>query len=147
MPETVAASHILLKIPDGADDAAKAALKKQATELRQQLVNGADFAEAAREHSTCPSSKRGGDLGTFRRGQMVKAFEEAAFSQEPGTIGEVIETRFGYHIIRVAERNDAGAIPDDRLTEMIRRQKDQQRRADYMKSLKADANVTYGRLE
>ena len=77
--------------------------KTKAEELRKQLVAGADFAELAKKNSDCPSKESGGDLGTFTRGQMVKPFEDAAFSQEKNAIGPVVETDFGFHIIQVLE--------------------------------------------
>ncbi|MBN1542132.1 peptidylprolyl isomerase [candidate division KSB1 bacterium] len=70
-----------------------------AVDLLQQLEEGADFAELATQYSDCPSAQKGGDLGIFGRGQMVPAFEEAAFGLQPGQVSEIIETPFGYHII------------------------------------------------
>jgi peptidyl-prolyl cis-trans isomerase C len=76
--------------------------------IRQQLLGGANFEALARERSACPSGKQnGGSLGTFGRGQMVKPFEDAAFSQKVGEIGPVVETDFGFHIIRVTAHNIA----------------------------------------
>ncbi|HPC49574.1 MAG TPA: peptidylprolyl isomerase [Kiritimatiellia bacterium] len=75
--------------------------------IRKQLLDGADFADMARNVSECPSAKDGGDLGEFARGKKVKPFEDAAFSQKIGEIGPVIETRFGYHIIKTTSRMPA----------------------------------------
>jgi parvulin-like peptidyl-prolyl isomerase len=69
-------------------------------DLAKQIGDGADFAELARTHSDCPSGRKGGDLGTFGRGQMVPAFENAAFSMDVGQVSGVIETEFGYHLIK-----------------------------------------------
>jgi len=100
-PAQVHARHILIKT-DSKD--AKKEKKEKIIKLREKLVQGADFAEIAKENSDCPSGKaKGGDLGTFPRGRMVKTFEEAAFSQKVNEIGPVIETRFGFHIIQVLE--------------------------------------------
>ncbi len=74
--------------------------QRQIGELATQLQGGADFAELARAHSDCPSSAKGGDLGTFGRGQMVGPFEEAAFGMQVGQTSGVVETPFGYHIIQ-----------------------------------------------
>ena len=75
--------------------------------IRKQLVGGADFEDTARNVSECPSAKKGGDLGEFARGKMIKPFEDAAFSQEIGAIGPVIQTRFGYHVLKVTARSPA----------------------------------------
>ena len=75
-------------------------------DIKSELDMNADFEELAKEHSDCPSSKDGGDLGYFSRGQMVKPFEEAAFSLNIGEISEPIKTEFGYHIIRVDDKRD-----------------------------------------
>lgn len=78
----------------------QAEAKSQIEQLKAQVDGGADFAELARAHSDCPSGKRGGDLGAFGRGQMVGAFEDAAFGLEVGATSGVVETGFGYHLIR-----------------------------------------------
>lgn len=84
------------------------ALKRAKLEgIRKQLIGGADFEDTARNVSECPSAKKGGDLGEFARGKMIKPFEDAAFSQEIGAIGPVIQTRFGYHILKVTARSPA----------------------------------------
>jgi peptidyl-prolyl cis-trans isomerase C len=98
---------IAAKAKDFAKD--KAAAKAKAEALKKQLDAGADFAKLAKENSDCPSKARGGDLGTFPRGQMVKPFEDAAFSQKVGVVGPVVETDFGYHIIKVTAKNPAVA--------------------------------------
>lgn len=73
--------------------------------IYQRLMAGADFAQLATEHSDCASSQQGGDLGMFKRGMMVKPFEDAAFKLSVGEISEVIETQFGYHIIKLTEKH------------------------------------------
>lgn len=88
----VRASHILVK-----DEAA-------AKKLKAEIEGGADFASVAKKHSLCPSGRDGGDLGFFGKGQMVKAFEDAAFSLEPGQVSAPVKTEFGYHLIVVTER-------------------------------------------
>ncbi|MCE7741514.1 MAG: peptidylprolyl isomerase [Candidatus Heimdallarchaeota archaeon] len=84
----VKASHILVK------------KRSQAVAILEELHGGANFAELAKKHSTCPSAKKGGDLGFFTRGQMVKAFEKTAFSLGKGEISGLVKTEFGYHIIK-----------------------------------------------
>ncbi len=103
MADQVRASHILLMYAGSARSTAtrsKDEAKALIGQLRAQLAAGADFADLARQHSDCPSSRSGGDLGTFGRGQMVGPFEDAAFSLEVGGTSDVVETDFGYHLIR-----------------------------------------------
>ena len=74
--------------------------EEQCVDLKNQIAGGADFAKLAAEHSQCPSGQKGGELGTFGRGQMVGPFEEAAFGMQVGQTSGVVETPFGYHIIQ-----------------------------------------------
>ena len=69
-------------------------------ELKSKIVGGADFADLAKEHSSCPSGASGGDLGSFGPGQMVPEFDQAVFNLKPGAVSGVVETQFGYHIIK-----------------------------------------------
>jgi parvulin-like peptidyl-prolyl isomerase len=103
-PKKVHARHILIKTDSKETKQLKKERKNKILKLRGKLLQGADFTELAKENSDCPSGKtRGGDLGTFPRGKMIKALEDAAFSQKVNEIGQVIETRFGFHIIQVLE--------------------------------------------
>jgi peptidyl-prolyl cis-trans isomerase C len=88
-------------------DATNAVKKAKIDGLKKQLDAGADFAALAKENSDCPSGQKGGDLGEFTRGQMVKAFDDAAFSQEVGKVGPIIETPFGFHVIKVTAKSPA----------------------------------------
>lgn len=88
-------------------EAVNAEKKAKIESLKKQLDEGADFAELAKANSDCPSGQKGGDLGSFTRGQMVPAFEQAAFSQEIGKVGDIVETRFGYHLIKVSDKSAA----------------------------------------
>jgi peptidyl-prolyl cis-trans isomerase C len=88
-------------------DATNAAAKTKIADLKKQLDGGADFAELAKANSDCPSSQKGGELGVFTRGQMVKPFEDAAFTQEIGKVGDIVETQFGYHLIKVTAKTPA----------------------------------------
>lgn len=93
MAKTAAALHILVK------------QKNQAEKILSELQQGANFQQLAKKHSTCPSGKQGGDLGEFRRGQMVPAFDKAAFSCPLLVPSGPVKTAFGYHIIKVLWRN------------------------------------------
>lgn len=146
-PETVHARHILIKVDEKDDDTAKAEKKKKIEALRKQLVEGADFEKLAMENSECPSKERGGDLGTFPRGRMVKPFEEAAFKQPVNEIGPVVETKFGYHIIEVLEYNEAQSESLEEvkanITETLQNQKKQEMAKNYIDGLKAKAKIVY----
>jgi peptidyl-prolyl cis-trans isomerase C len=117
--EQVRASHILIGVDDKARTEEKRAAREKAEKLHRELVNGADFARLAKENSTCPSSKQGGDLGYFGRGRMVPQFEQAAFALQPGGLSDIVETRFGYHIIKVTDRKKAETIPLSATREKI----------------------------
>lgn len=111
---TVHASHIVLRVGPTATDAEKAAARKKLQELRAQIVAGKlDFAEAAKQHSQCPTGPNGGDLGFFPRKFVVdEAFAKAAFALKPGEVSDVVQTDYGLHLIKVTERK-AGAAPSD----------------------------------
>lgn len=96
MSNKIRASHILIAT-DGRD---KAEAKTEIEALRQEIANGTDFEDAARSKSDCPSGSRGGDLGEFGRGAMVPEFETAAFALETGAMSDVVETDFGFHLIK-----------------------------------------------
>lgn len=75
-------------------------------DLKNQIIDGKDFAEVAKEHSQCPSGQRGGDLGEFGPGQMVKEFDEVVFSGELNTVHGPVKTSFGYHLLEITSRTD-----------------------------------------
>jgi len=132
-PESVRASHILIGLDAKAADADKKKAREKAETIRRDLAGGADFAKLAKQHSTCPSNQQGGDLGYFGRGQMVPAFEQVAFTLKPGEISDVVETQFGYHIIKVVDKKDASTMP----------YKDAKPRIDdYLKNQKLNSAVT-----
>lgn len=79
--------------------------QQQAAELKAQLDKGADFSTLAKKHSLCPSKKKGGDLGEFRRGQMVKAFDDVVFKRPLLKVHGPIKTKFGYHLIKTLYRS------------------------------------------
>lgn len=93
----------------------------KAKEIKEEIVSGAKtFEEAAKAYSTCPSSQRGGDLGTFGKGQMVKEFEEAVFTGELNTVIGPVKTQFGYHLIWVDEVNQGNVPAYDEAKDQIR---------------------------
>ncbi len=143
--ETVSASHILIKVDPADDDAAKAAKRARIEDLRKQLLAGADFAELAKANSDCPSASAGGDLGSFGKGQMVPEFEDAAFSQPTGSVGDVVETQFGYHLIKVTEHKAAKEIDFNeaktRISDILFSQKQQDAVKEYVDGLRKQADV------
>jgi peptidyl-prolyl cis-trans isomerase C len=80
--------------------------KDQCQKLKEEIEGGADFADIARKHSQCPSGQKGGDLGEFGRGQMVKEFDEVVFTGEIGKTLGPVQTQFGFHLIEVTSRQD-----------------------------------------
>jgi len=146
--EQIRASHILIKPdPNGDPNQAKAAAKSKAEELLKKVKEGADFAELAKTNSGCPSAAKGGDLGLFGRGRMVKPFEDTAFAMKPGQTSDVVETQFGYHIIKVTEHHDANTVPYEQAKEDIMKTLTQQKQGEYAReyidSLKIKANIVY----
>lgn len=90
---TAHARHILVKTAE------------EGERLKQEIAAGGDFAALARQHSSCPSGKSGGDLGAFGRGQMVREFDEACFNGPVGEVQGPVKTQFGYHLIEVTKRS------------------------------------------
>ena len=146
-PETIHARHILIKVDEKDEEKVKLEKKAKIEALRKQIIEGADFEEVAKANSDCPSKDRGGDLGTFPRGRMVKPFEDAAFTQKVNEVGPVIETKFGYHIIQVVEHNQANQQSMDEvkvtITETLQNQKKQEMATTYMDGLKGKAKIVY----
>ncbi len=121
-PEEVRARHILIKLSSGASDEEKAYAKKEMQAILEEVRSGADFAELAKKHSQCPSAIRGGDLGYFARGDMVKPFEETAFALEPGQSSEIVETEYGYHIIRLEDKKPGRQLELEEVSEEIKKE-------------------------
>jgi len=158
-PEQVRVSHILIR-PDTADpnadpNDAKAEAKAKAQNLLEQIRTGADFAELAKATGGYPSAPKGGDIGfgqksdmaSGRRGSWVQPFEKAAFALEVGQVSDVVETTFGYHIIKVTDHKDAGVttfeeVKDDLINMLEERRKNELAR-QYIEDLKAGATIVY----
>jgi peptidyl-prolyl cis-trans isomerase C len=150
-PEQVRASHILIKPvftdPNTDPNEVKAKAKVKAEDLLKQLKDGADFAELAKSHSACPSAPQGGDLGLFPRGETTPAFENAAFELEIGQISDIVETEYGYHIIKVTEHKDASTTSFEQAKDDIIKQLTQTKQSElaeeYIASLRAVAKIVY----
>jgi peptidyl-prolyl cis-trans isomerase C len=144
-PEQVKASHILVQVPENADEAKRAEALATIQALKARIDNGENFATLAMEHSDCPSKAKGGDLGFFGREQMVKPFSDAAFALQPGQISDVVQTRFGYHLIRVTERQAEQTMAFNDVKESIStrlRQEQEGKKIDaYLQDLKEHADI------
>jgi peptidyl-prolyl cis-trans isomerase C len=145
-PEEIRASHILIREPEGASPADRAAAKQRAAALLGTLKAGADFAQLARDSSQDPSTARqGGDLGYIARGEMPQAFDDQAFALAPGQLSGLVSTPYGFHIIKVTERRGAGYLPldevRDRINAVLMKDERQQRQAAWVAQLRQKANV------
>jgi peptidyl-prolyl cis-trans isomerase C len=144
-PEQVRARHVLVKVGQEAGEQEREQARARADDVRQRAVAGEDFAGLARELSEGPSADQGGDLGFFSEGQMVQPFSDAAFALQPGEISEVVETRFGFHVIKVEERRAAGVRPLDEVREPLRNalleRKVEAGVAELVESLRAKAEI------
>lgn len=143
--ETVKASHILIGTEPNASAEDKKKAREKAEKLRKDLAGGASFEELAKGNSTCPSSQQGGDLGFFGKGQMVPPFEQAAFALKPGEISDVVETQFGYHIIKLTDKKAAETVTfkeaQARIEEYLKGQKINTAVGDYVTEAKKTAKI------
>jgi peptidyl-prolyl cis-trans isomerase C len=150
-PERARARHILVKVDANASEADKTAARKKIDGIQAQLKKGGDFAKLATENSDCPSSKNGGDLGFFTRGQMVKPFEDAAFALKPGGVSGVVETQFGYHIIKLEEKEPAASLSFEQVKDELQQKLKQSKVRDalkaYIESIKNKGKVEIAKLE
>ncbi len=145
--EQVQASHILLGTTAEDTQEAKDAKRQQLEDLKTEIDNGADFAALATEHSDCPSKTRGGDLGPFTRERMVKPFSDAAFAMEVGQVSDVVETQFGYHLIKVTDKTAPSTRPLEEVQDQVETFLDRQNKEAafnaYMDTLRAAAELDY----
>lgn len=118
-PLSVRARHILIT-PKSTASADHQAAREQAENILADIRDGADFVELATNRSEGPSAAGGGDLGYFGPGQMVPAFEQAAFALQPGALSEVVQTRFGYHVIRLEDRRGGETVSLEEAADQIR---------------------------
>jgi peptidyl-prolyl cis-trans isomerase C len=145
-PESVRASHILITVPADATEEVKKDKRAQIDAARSLIKNGDKFADVARKFSEDPGSARnGGDLDYFFKGQMVPAFEAAAFSLKTNELSDVITTQFGYHILMVTDHRPASTVPfDDAKAEIeryLRNSKGQTAAQDHLQQLREKAKV------
>lgn len=117
IPEKIKVRHILIKVEEPERKEAHGRIK----EVGERLKRGEDFEKLAKEFSQCPSKEKGGDLGFFKKGDMVEEFERVAFGLKEGQISRPVRSRFGYHIIKLEERKESYIPPLDEVKEKIKR--------------------------
>jgi peptidyl-prolyl cis-trans isomerase C len=143
--EQLRASHILFPIESSATEDFKKTTRAQADAVLKRAQSGEDFAGLAKEFSKDSSASNGGDLNYFPRGQMVPAFEQAAFALKPGQISGIVESQFGLHIIKVTDHKPERAVPlaevSDRLSDFLRRRKQQELVQEFVASLRTKYKV------
>jgi peptidyl-prolyl cis-trans isomerase D len=120
-PKTVEARHILIKVDPQADEKKVEQARQKALKILKLAREGRDFAELAKQYSEGPTAANGGDLGTFRKDAMVKPFADQAFAMKAGDISEPVQTRFGWHIIKVEKVNEATTASFEAARDDIRR--------------------------
>jgi len=145
LPESYHASHILIGVKPDATPEEKQKAREKAESIRKKVLAGEDFAALAKAESTCPSSKQGGDLGTFGKGDMVPPFEEATAKLKPGEISGVVETQFGYHIIKLIDKKEGGTVSYDEakkdIETYLKQLKTQQAIGELLTKLKGSAKI------
>ena len=143
--EQVRASHILVRVDEKADAAAKQKARAKIDSVLKKAKAGGDFAKLAQENSDDGSAAQGGDLDYFTKGQMVPAFDKVAFELKPGQISDVVTTQFGYHIIKVVDHKVGRTVPFEevqpKIKDILGRQKKQQHADAFIEGLKKKSKI------
>jgi peptidyl-prolyl cis-trans isomerase C len=144
--DKVRASHILISVPKDADAAAKAAARAKAEQILKDVKAGKDFGALAKANSQDPGSAvNGGDLGYFEQGQMVGPFNDVAFSLKPGAVSEVVETDFGFHVIKVVDKQAGRVVPIEeaktKIEQFLQEQSREKETETFVNGLKAKSKV------
>ncbi len=144
-PESIRASHVLIAVPQAADAPTRQKARAKAEDVLKQAKAGADFAKLAETYSNDASKSHGGDLGYFPKGQMVPAFEAAAFALKPGGLSGVVESPFGYHIIKLTDRKPAHTVPfgevSSRIEQFLQQEMRSTKTREFVDGLKAKGKV------
>jgi peptidyl-prolyl cis-trans isomerase C len=144
-PEQVKASHILIKVAPDAEESIKVQARKKIETVQKKVRQGEDFGLLAKANSEGPTAQRDGDLGYFHRGRMAKPFEDAAFALNVGEVSGIVETQFGYHLIKVTDKKPARTIPYKevqlRLGQHLKNEKAKTEIQDYIENLKKSAKI------
>jgi peptidyl-prolyl cis-trans isomerase C len=144
--DRVRASHILITVPKDADAAAKTAARAKAEQILKDLKAGKDFATLAKANSQDPgSAEKGGDLGFFQKGEMVGPFNDVAFTLKPGAMSEIVETDFGFHIIKVVDKQAGRVVPIEeaktQIEQFLQEQSREKETEAFVNGLKAKSKV------
>jgi peptidyl-prolyl cis-trans isomerase C len=143
--EQVRARHVMIAVPDWDNQAAREQALDRIRALEIKIRQGMQLGALALEYSDCPSKTRGGDLGYFSRNQMIQSFSDAAFELQPGEISQVVETRFGYHLIEVVDRQPPSRMVyknvRDKIELTLRRNKEKAAAEAYLNRLKQKARI------
>ncbi len=137
--------HILLRVRDWSNPDVENEIKVRGLEIIQKLKNGGDFEDLARRYSDDPSAVKGGDLGEFSRGDMLKEFEEATFKLEEGKFSDLVQTKLGFHIIKLDEKVGSQKIPYEQveaeIKQIIKQNKSNQLFEKYVLELRDKADI------
>jgi peptidyl-prolyl cis-trans isomerase C len=150
-PEKIHTRHILIMPAKDSNDPnqikSKAKAKAKAEDILVKLKAGADFNDLAKQDSNCPSAKEGGDLGSQPKGTFVPEFEKAAYALKPGQMSDVVETQFGYHIIKLVDHNDASTTSLEQAKDRIVQTLTDKQKGDivmnYIQQIKKEAKITF----
>jgi peptidyl-prolyl cis-trans isomerase C len=145
VPEQVRARHIIVRVKEGASDAEKKEAKEAVQKAADRIQKGESFEDVAKQVSQDGSAANGGDLGYFGRGQMVPEFEQIAFAQETGKLSQVVETKFGFHLIKVEDKREARTLGfqevEGRLEDYMKQKKGEEDLKGYIEGLRAQAKI------
>jgi len=144
-PESYRASHILIRVDAGAPDAQKKEARAKAEGLLTQVQAGGDFAQLAKDNSQDGSASNGGDLNYFRKGQMVEPFQKAVEALKVGEVSGVVETQFGYHIIKLTDRKPARTVTlaeaGPRIGQFLTMRAQQQKAGEFLQQLRSKSKI------
>jgi len=121
-PDQIRASHILIMIPQDADDLLVETLRHKGETILEMLRRGEDFQELASLYSDDASAKKGGDLGFFKRGEFLPDFERATFNLQPGQVSGLVRTKIGFHIIKVTAKKEGSVVPYEEVMKKVENQ-------------------------
>lgn len=145
IPEQVRARHIVVRVKQGASDQERKQARAEIEKAAERIRKGEPFENVAKEVSQDGAAQRGGDLGYFSRGQMVPEFENVAFGLEKGKVSPVVETQFGYHLIKVEDKREARTLGfeevESKIEEFLRQRKGEESLRDYVNGLKSQAKI------